>query len=64
MVYKYSYLPAEQHPKMRPFSLAGALVTFTTIHPKNKPKVKARRIFTGINHLNQGTEVILLFISH
>jgi hypothetical protein len=49
---------------MRPLSLAGALVTFTTIHPKDKPKVKARRIFTGINHLNQGTEVILLFISH
>jgi hypothetical protein len=37
---------------MRPLSLAGALVTLTTIHPKNKPKVKPRRTFTGKNHLN------------
>jgi len=44
---------------MRPLNFAGALVTFTTIHPKNKPKIKARRIFTGINHLNKGAQVIL-----
>jgi len=36
---------------MRPLRCFGVLVIFTSIHPSTDPKIKVKKMLTGINHL-------------